>query len=99
MRAKGVLIALLVNALVAAYSFAQTMPLVYDVENTGGDCPKPPLPSFGQLPMIQALPDPFAWADGRGRMSYYSDWRIRRSEIGAQIQNYEIGQSPLARTP
>ena len=94
MRAKGVLIALLVNALVAAYSFAQTMPLVYDVENTGADCPKPPLPPFSQHPIIQALPDPFAWADGRGRMSYYSDWRIRRSEIGAQIQNYEIGQKP-----
>jgi hypothetical protein len=94
MRAKVVLTALLVNALVAADSFAQTMPLVYDVENTGADCPKPPLPSFSQLPIIQALPDLFAWADGRGRMSYYSDWRIRRSEIGAQIQNYEIGQKP-----
>ena len=94
MRAKVVLVTFLVNALVAVHSFAQTMPLVYDVENTGSDCPKPPLPSFSQLPIVQALPDPFEWADGRGRMSYYSDWRIRRSEIGAQIQNFEIGQKP-----
>ena len=84
--------------LLSTYSFvdvsAQTMPLVYDVENTGADCPIPYLPSFSELPAIQSLPDPFAWADGRGRMSNYSDWRIRRVEIGAQIQNFEIGEKP-----
>jgi hypothetical protein len=94
MRAKVILVALLLITQTAADVFAQTMPLVYDVENTGMDCPKPLLPSFSQLPVIQPLPDPFEWADGRGRMSNYSDWRIRRSEIGAQIQNYEIGKKP-----
>ena len=75
-------------------SSAQTMPLVYTVENSGANCPIPSLLTFNQLPVIQALPDPFEWADGRGRMSYFSDWEIRRTEIGAQIQNYEIGQRP-----
>ena len=28
-------------------------------------------------------------------MSNFSDWRYRRAEIGAQIQNYEIGQKPV----
>jgi hypothetical protein len=73
---------------------AQTLPLVYGVENTGADYPTPPLPSFNQLPIIQPLPDPFMWADGRGRISNFSDWQYRRAEIGAQIQNYEIGTKP-----
>jgi hypothetical protein len=73
---------------------AQTLPLVYDVENTGADCPVPYLPTINELPSIFSLPDPFEWADGRGRMKYFSDWRIRRAEISAQFQNYEIGQKP-----
>ena len=71
------------------------MPLVYDVENTGADYPKPYLPSFGELPSIPSLPDPFEWADGRGRISNFSDWRYRRAEIGAQFQNYDIGGKPV----
>ncbi len=70
------------------------MPLVYGVENTGADYPIPYLPSFSELPSIQSLPDPFEWADGRGRMSNFSDWEYRRAEIGAQIWNYEIGEKP-----
>jgi len=86
---------LLLSILVSVSLLAQEMPLVYEVENTGADCPIPYLPSFSELPDIQSLPDPFAWADGRGRMSNFSDWRIRRAEIGAQIQNYEIGPKPV----
>ena len=86
---------LLMSSLLCVDSFAQQMPLVYQVENTGADCPKPPLLTIDQLPMIQSLPDPFAWADGRGRIASFSDWRYRRAEIGAQIQNYEIGAKPV----
>ncbi len=71
------------------------MPFVYQFENTGADYPTPAFPSFSQLPFIQALPDPFAWFDGRGRISHFSDWRYRRAEIGAQIQHYEIGPKPV----
>ena len=67
------------------------IPLVYSVENTGGSCTAPPLPAFSQLPAIQPLPDPFLWADGRGRTTSFSDWECRRNEIKAQIENYEIG--------
>lgn len=76
-------------------SLAQELPLVYDVENTGADCPIPYLPSFNELPSIQNLPDPFEWTDGRGRISNFSDWRCRRAEIGAEIQHYEIGKKPV----
>jgi hypothetical protein len=85
---------LLFGTFVSTGLLAQTMPLVYNVENTGANYPIPYLPTFNQLPVIQPLPDPFEWADGRGRMSNYSDWEYRRNEIGAQIQNYEIGQRP-----
>jgi hypothetical protein len=94
MKTRIMLLTLLFNAFLVVDSLAQTLPLVYDVENTGADYPTPYLPSFNELPSIQALPDPFAWADGRGRLTYFSDWRYRRAEIGAQIQNYEIGQKP-----
>ena len=83
------------NTLMVVNSLAQVMPLVYDVENTGTDCPIPYLPSFNELPSIEALPDPFEWSDGRGRISNFSDWRYRRVEIGAEIQHYEIGEKPV----
>jgi hypothetical protein len=91
-----VLLTLLLNIYVSVDSLAQgIMPFVYQIENTGADFPKPTFPSFSRLPAIQTLPDPFEWSDGRGRISYFSDWRYRRAEIGAQIQNYEIGPKPV----
>ena len=84
----------LLNIIMIKDTLAQDLPLVYDVENTGADCPIPYLSSFADLPIIKPLPDPFEWADGRGRMKNFSDWRIRRAEIGAQIENYEIGPKP-----
>jgi hypothetical protein len=91
--AKGTLVTLLLN-LVTLSLFAQ-IPLVYSTENTGaGSCAAPPLPTFSQLPVIKPLPDPFMWADGRGRSTAFSDWECRRNEIKAQIENYEIGTKP-----
>jgi len=90
-----ILLTLLLTIYMFVDSMAQKMQLVYNVENTGADCPIPYLPALSELPSIQSLPDPYEWADGRGRMSNFSDWRYRRAEIGAQIQNYEIGQKPV----
>lgn len=91
--AKSTLVTLLLN-LVTLSLFAQ-IPLVYSTENTGAaSCTAPPLPPFNQLPVIQPLPDPFMWADGRGRSTAFSDWECRRNEIKAQIENYEIGNKP-----
>jgi hypothetical protein len=90
-----ILLTILWNTLMFVDLFAQEMPLVFEVENTGTDCPIPYLPSFNELPDIQALPDPFEWTDGRGRISNFSDWRYRRAEISAEVQHYELGNKPL----
>jgi len=77
-------------------------PIVYSVENTGADCPPPPLPSMANLPVIQPLPDPFMWSGTNptnwsyptGRTTNFTDWRCRRAEIKAELENYEIGPKP-----
>jgi hypothetical protein len=84
----------LFNTFILVDLLAQQMPLVYEVEKTVSNYPKPLLLSITQLPTIQALPNPFEWADGRGRILSINDWKYRRAEIGAQIQNYEIGEKP-----
>lgn len=79
-----------------------TPPIVYSVENTGADCPPPPLPSIAKLPLIQPLPDPFMWSATNptnwsyptGRSTNFADWRCRRAEIKTEIENYEIGPKP-----
>ena len=60
--------------------FAQS-PLVYDKENTGARFTPPPLPSLNELPVVDPLPDPFIWANGKGRSTKFSDWERRRNEI------------------
>lgn len=94
MRKITILLTILFFTLMFTNLFAQQIPLVYDVENTGADCPLPQMPVLNALPVIKALPDPFEWADGRGRISNFSDWRCRRAEIKAQIEHYEIGEKP-----
>jgi hypothetical protein len=90
----GTALAILLLSFMCLRSFAQA-PLVYSAENTGAaSCPAPPLPSFSQLPAIEPLPDPFRWADGRGRSTKFSDWECRRNEIKAEIEHYEIGHRP-----
>ena len=95
MRIKIIQLTFLLSTIVFVNSIAQKMPLVYSVENTAADYPKPTMPSVSDLPTISNLPDPFEWADGRGRIANFSDWKYRRAEIGAQIQNYEIGEKPV----
>ena len=71
------------------------IPLVYNVENTGAAYPKPVLnDNLNELPFVQQLPDPFAWADGSGRSTDFADWEKRRNEIKAMIEHYEIGTKP-----
>ena len=88
----------LLNTVTVIDSLAQEMPLVYNVENTGANYPIPYLPSLSELPANQSLPDPFEWADGRDRIQNFSDWEYRRNEIGAQIENYEIGTKPAVNS-
>ena len=94
MKQLPLLFTLLFSFIFLMNAIAQDIPLVYDVENTGSNNPKPPLPSFSDLPSFEPLPDPFAWSDGRGRISNFNDWNYRRSEIKAELENYEIGIKP-----
>ncbi|MBL4560951.1 MAG: dockerin-like protein [Labilibaculum sp.] len=94
MKKRIYLLVILFNILMIPNSFAQKIPLVYEVENTGAGFPKPVFPDFNKLPAIDLLTDPFAWSDGSGRSTKFSDWSHRRAEIGAEIEHYEIGSKP-----
>ena len=73
---------------------SQSLPLVYDVENTGADYAKPVFPALDQLASMRILPDPFrSFAGGPADLSS-SSWSRRRAEIKAAIENYEIGSKP-----
>jgi len=85
---------LLISSLSATTVLAQELPLVYDQENTGANFPQPTLLSYDQLPFIRPLPDPFAWADGSGRVTSFASWERRRNEIKAMIEKWDIGPKP-----
>ncbi len=74
--------------------YAQDIPLVYSVENTGAEA-NPVLPTKDQAKKIDPLPDPLEWSDGSGRVTEFSDWSKRRGEIAKEIQHYEIGTKPV----
>jgi hypothetical protein len=94
MRIKTGLLVLLLIINVVFDSTAQEIPLVYNLENTGANCRILTLPSFNELPSIEALPDPFRWSNRDGRITGIKDWQCRRAEISAEIQHYEIGTKP-----
>ena len=74
---------------------SKPIPLVYDLENTVTPTVALEMPSVDQLPVIETLPDPLAWADGRGRVTDFEDWKFRRAEIIQQLQHYELGVKPI----
>ena len=79
---------LLAVATIAAWAQSQTLPLVYDVENTGSQLTPPAMPAPDQLPIIRELPDALE------SVSSFADWTHRRSDIGHMIQHYGIGKKP-----
>jgi hypothetical protein len=86
---------LLLSMYAVLNSFARDVPpFVYDVEFTGVDCTKPPLPTKDELPTVKPLTDAFEWSDGSGRDTSFASWVCRRAEIKAEIENYEIGPKP-----
>ncbi len=72
----------------------KNIPFVYDQENTGAKFRAPVMPAASELPVINALPDPLQWSNGRGRALKFKQWERRRNEIAAEIQHYEIGTKP-----
>jgi len=100
MRASPSLVLLLFVTITAPAAFAQedtsgdsSLPLVFNAENTGANFAAPSFPSFGQLPIIRTLPDPFVFADGT-RDTSFPNWERRRNEILAAVENYELGPKP-----
>lgn len=69
------------------------LPLHYEVEFTGEDCPEPPLPAFADLPSVESLPNPFTKADGT-TLSSRAEWSCRRAEIKAILEEYDVGEKP-----
>ncbi|MBK8808225.1 MAG: hypothetical protein IPO21_17005 [Bacteroidales bacterium] len=81
---------LLVSMVFAGSLLAQTVPLVYDVENTGASCSV----TYGNLSTTLAtLPDPFTMNDGT-KVSTFDGWKCRRNEIKKDLEQYEIGTKP-----
>lgn len=78
-------------AVVPTSSAVVSPPLVYGVENTGADFPKPPLPPVADLPVIRDLPDPLLG------VNTFANWERKRNEIAAQIQHYGIGVKPAVK--
>lgn len=73
---------------------SRPIPLVYDQENTVIPTTTLDMPPLEELPAIETLPDPLAWADGEGRVTDFKDWKYRRAEIIQQLQHYELGAKP-----
>ena len=64
---KLILFTLILTAYMFVDSSSQTLPLVYSAENTGANDPIPYMAPISGLTKVVPLPDPFQWADGRGR--------------------------------
>ena len=69
------------------------IPLVFDCENTAAQYEVAEMPAFDELPVVQTLPDPLSFEDGK-KVKKYSQWERRRAEILAQLQHYEVGFKP-----
>ena len=72
------------------------IPLVYSEENTGASyAVAQEYPASGLETPVMELPDPLAWASGKGRVKDFNQWERRRNEIFSQIQLYETGTKPV----
>jgi hypothetical protein len=83
------MIIMMMSTMIGMPAWAQSIPLVYDVENTGRQYAEPLMPEPNQLPIIQELPDALE------NVNSFADWAKRRSDIAHLIQHYGIGQKPL----
>ena len=72
------------------------IPLVYSEENTGASYAlAQEYPASGLETPVMELPDPLAWASGKGRVKDFNQWERRRNEIFSQIHFYETGTKPV----
>lgn len=85
--------ALATALLCVSFVMDAAVPLVYDQENTAGECPDILVLPVDSLPCIFHLPDPFRFADG-SRSEDFADWEQHRAEIIGLLYGYEIGEKP-----
>ncbi len=83
---------MMMSTMIGMPAWTQSIPLVYDVENTGRQYAAPLMPEPNQLPIIQELPN--ALED----VNSFADWSKRRSDMAHMIQHYGIGQKPTVET-
>jgi hypothetical protein len=89
-----VLMLVLLVSVTAVGAFAQTPPLVYNVENTAAAYPAPTFPDFDHLPIVRQLPDPFVFFDGSGRDTSFANLEKHRADWLAGIAQFEEGPKP-----
>lgn len=69
------------------------IPYVYDMEYSGKQYEMSPKVDIPSLPMIEKLPDPFLFQNGKVS-NKFKDWEHHRYEISQLFQTYEIGPRP-----
>jgi hypothetical protein len=89
---KNILHLLTISFLIASCC-PQEIPLVFEQENTASGYNAPSMPGIEELPVVETLPDPLTFSDGK-KVKNYGQWEKRRAEILAQLQHYEVGFKP-----
>ena len=87
------LIPVMIFSFILASCGTEEIPLVFSRENTSDKYEVPAMPALEELPVVETLPDPLQFEDGRP-VRRYSQWERRRAEILAQLQHYEVGFKP-----
>jgi hypothetical protein len=89
---KNILHLLTISFLIASCC-PQEIPLVFEQENTASGYNAPSMPGIEEPPVVETLPDPLTFSDGK-KVKNYGQWEKRRAEILAQLQHYEVGFKP-----
>lgn len=87
------LIPVIIFSFMLASCGTEEIPLVFDRENTSDKYEMPSMPALEELPVVETLPDPLQFENGKA-VKRYSQWERRRAEILAQLQHYEVGFKP-----
>jgi hypothetical protein len=82
-----------VTARDAAGNTSASAPLSVMTASGPSVCTVSPVPSFPSLPTNAKLPDPFKTLAGP-RISRKDEWSCRRAEVGALVQQFELGAKP-----
>ena len=83
-----ILFSLFVATTVTVKAQGNSVPLVYNVENTAASQKAPKMLPPDQLPVIRDLPDALQG------VKKFKQWSKRRNVISSQIQHYGIGRKP-----